>query len=226
VDRQLRVIQTALKQFGLQVEKTGRNDLTIDGKKFSGNAFYASGDYAYHHGTIMVDVNEGSLMDYLTVSAEKLKAKGVDSVRSRVVNLKQLNSQITIEGVKKAMIAAFSQVYEKQAVPYEFSESAKAQIKKRKDFFASEEWLYGKQKDFAVTFERKFPWGEVSVNLETQKDKIVDAKVYTDALDDELAHKLEKMLLGCTYQGKALLERRNIENKEVDEVIFWISTLI
>ncbi|SFQ16106.1 lipoate-protein ligase A [Lachnospiraceae bacterium XBB1006] len=226
VDRQLQVIVEALKEFGLTVEKSGRNDLQIDGKKFSGNAYYASGEYAYHHGTIMIDVNETSLMDYLTVSAAKLVAKGVDSVRSRVVNLNSLNRKITVERVKEAMLAAFCKVYGETAEPYVFSDTAKEEIKKRAEFFASEEWLVGNQKQLSIVFEHRFPWGEVSVQMETQGDRICDVNVYTDALDDTLAERIEQRLRGCRYQKDALLENGNLENNEERDVIVWISALL
>ena len=74
----------------MKAEKSGRNDILIDGKKFSGNAFYEQEKHCYHHGTIMVDVNKETLSRYLTVSKDKLKSKGVDSVKSRVTNLRRI----------------------------------------------------------------------------------------------------------------------------------------
>ena len=57
------------------LKKTGRNDLTIDGMKFSGHAYYQSNGYCYHHGTIMFNVDPTPLGEYLNVSASKLKSK-------------------------------------------------------------------------------------------------------------------------------------------------------
>ena len=81
LDRQLQVIIGAMEILGLKAEKSGRNDILIDGKKFSGNAFYEQEKHCYHHGTIMVGVNMETLSRYLTVSKDKLKSKGVDSVK-------------------------------------------------------------------------------------------------------------------------------------------------
>ena len=61
VPRQLEVILGALRRLGIPAEKSGRNDLLVEGKKFSGNAFYEQGDTWYHHGTLMVDVDKDSL---------------------------------------------------------------------------------------------------------------------------------------------------------------------
>ncbi len=90
VPKQLDVILEAVRSLGISAEKTGRNDVTADGRKFSGNAFYSNGVTEYHHGTLMVDVDKEKLSRYLNVSPKKLQSKGVDSVRSRVVNLREL----------------------------------------------------------------------------------------------------------------------------------------
>ena len=58
LEKQLQVIINAMGRLGLKAEKSGRNDILIDGKKFSGNAFYEQEKHCYHHGTIMVDVNK------------------------------------------------------------------------------------------------------------------------------------------------------------------------
>ena len=103
LDRQFTVIKEAVNMLGLNTERSGRNDVLAEGRKFSGNAFYKNGKQAYHHGTLLVDVDMDKLGRYLNPSKAKLPAKGVDSVRSRVVNLKELNSQITIASLKNAM---------------------------------------------------------------------------------------------------------------------------
>ncbi|MEG1942884.1 MAG: lipoate--protein ligase [Angelakisella sp.] len=111
LDRQLEVILRAVRSLGIAAEKSGRNDITADGRKFSGNAFYTKGNRKYHHGTIMIDADLDNLSRYLTVSPDKLAAKGVKSVRSRVINLRELNPAVTVESVKTALIAAFGELY-------------------------------------------------------------------------------------------------------------------
>ena len=111
LDKQIEVIRQACALAGVQVEKSGRNDLLADGRKFSGNAFYQDKIHAYHHGTLMVDVNLEKLGRYLSPPKAKLQAKGVASVRSRVVNLKELSPALTIEAMRDNMIQAFQKVY-------------------------------------------------------------------------------------------------------------------
>ena len=61
VDRQLQVILEAVRRLGIQAEKTGRNDITVEGRKFSGNAFYQTGDCCYHHGTLLVHADKENM---------------------------------------------------------------------------------------------------------------------------------------------------------------------
>jgi lipoate-protein ligase A len=103
LDRQFSVIAEAVSLLGLKGERSGRNDVLAEGRKFSGNAFYKNGRQAYHHGTLLIDVDMNKLGRYLNPSKAKLQAKGVDSVRSRVVNLKELSPAVTIESMKDAM---------------------------------------------------------------------------------------------------------------------------
>ena len=107
VKRQLKVILNAVRSFGIEAEFTGRNDLTVNDRKFSGNAFCIRNSKAFHHGTILMATDMSKLSDYLKVSKDKIKSKGVKSVKSRVVNLSSLNPEINVSNMKTALIKAF-----------------------------------------------------------------------------------------------------------------------
>ena len=109
--RQLTVIERACQSLGIPAQRSGRNDLLAEGRKFSGNAFYKHNGKAYHHGTLMVDVDLEKVQRYLSPSKAKLAAKGVDSVRSRVVNLREFVPDLTIDGLADALITALAEVY-------------------------------------------------------------------------------------------------------------------
>ena len=86
--RQQQLILTACRLLGLRAELSGRNDLLAEGRKFSGNSFYAHNGRAFHNGTLLVDADMTKMGRYLSPSTAKIASKGVDSVRSRVVNLR------------------------------------------------------------------------------------------------------------------------------------------
>ena len=94
--RNLEIIAGALHSFGLEPQKSGRNDLLLNGRKFSGNAFCTRKGNAYHHGTLMLNVDAERIERYLCVSSAKLEKHAVRSVRARVINLSELAPEITV----------------------------------------------------------------------------------------------------------------------------------
>lgn len=72
VEKQTEVILRAVNSLGIHAEKSGRNDITVDGCKFSGNAYFRTGDYCYHHGTILLHADRELMEKYLHVSDKKL----------------------------------------------------------------------------------------------------------------------------------------------------------
>ena len=87
VNKQLEVVLGAVNDMGIKAVFSGRNDLTVDDKKFSGNAFCIRKKSALHHGTILISASMEKLTRYLEVSEDKIRSKGIESIRSRVVNL-------------------------------------------------------------------------------------------------------------------------------------------
>ena len=77
-----RPVVAALAKIGVTAEINGRNDMTIDGQKFSGNSQYLKEGRVMHHGTIMFDSNLDLVAQALHVDQEKIRAKGIASVRS------------------------------------------------------------------------------------------------------------------------------------------------
>ena len=207
LDKQFSVIAEAVTLLGLQAERSGRNDVLIDGRKFSGNAFFKHDGKAYHHGTLLIDVDMGKLGRYLNPSKAKLQAKGVDSVRSRVVNLKELSPDITIDSMKEAMAKAFEKVYDKPMMVItdkDFDHEAIEALRQRN---AGWEWNYGQKLPFSAQWEARFPWGEVQITLSAENGLITSAKVYSDAMDWQLPGQLEALLLGARFEKDDICSR-------------------
>ena len=177
LDRQFAVIAEAVSLLGLQAERSGRNDVLAEGRKFSGNAFYKNGAQAYHHGTLLVNVDMDKLGRYLNPSKAKLQAKGVDSVRSRVVNLTELNPQITVASMKEAMAKAFAKVYDKPLsviTDRDFDRDAIETLRQRN---ASWEWNFGQKLPFSAECEERFVWGGVQIQLSVESGIVQDVRV-------------------------------------------------
>lgn len=207
VAKQSEVILRAAQSFGIPAVRNGRNDLTAEGRKFSGNAFYRRWDCCYHHGTILIRADKGQMSRYLTVSKEKLKSKGVESVKSRVVNLEEYVPDLTVEQMEQALIRAFGEVYGGTAEPFDMRRIDSGDLQKRQARFGSWEWLYGRKIPFQHEVSRKFPWGEVQVQLEVSEGVIKRAVVWTDALDVDFSPYAERWLSGVRYRRADLLRK-------------------
>ncbi|MBQ1533895.1 MAG: lipoate--protein ligase [Erysipelotrichaceae bacterium] len=193
IDRQDQIILDALNHLGIRAMKNGRNDLLIDDRKFSGHAYYRGKENCFHHGTIMLEVNEEALEKYLNVSMLKLRSKAVKSVRSRIVNLKQIRNDLDLDMLKEAMILAFERMYGSKISEYPFDEK---EIEKKRSFFADKQWIYGPVIDLKYKKQARFDWGTVRILYELNDGRISDLKVYTDALKQDLAEDLEESLIG------------------------------
>lgn len=197
VAKQTEVIIKAAELLDISAKKTGRNDITVDGRKFSGHAYYESGGVCYHHGTLMIDVALDEMSRFLRPSPEKLKSKGVQSVRSRVANLSEFHPGLTPEMMREAMKKAFSKVYGMNIT--EMSDNdidglAVAQYEKK---FSSSDWLYNRVIDAEHIAKKRFPWGEASVAFTEENGVITDAVISSDGLDADLIAAVPQSIIGC-----------------------------
>lgn len=198
LSRQMHVIKEACALAGISAEISGRNDILADGRKFSGNAFYNSKGKSYHHGTILVNADKEKLGKYLTPPKAKLEAKGVKSVKSRVINLSELNPALTIDKMKEYMVCAFEKVYGLSPVPFTLNDSF--EISALAEKYASWEYLYAPSLPFTFSCEGNFPWGSIAILLDVKSGIIQSVQAFTDAMNPNLADKLKTALSGCLFR--------------------------
>ena len=208
ISRQTDVILLACRLMDISASKTGRNDLTVDGRKFSGHAYFSTGSYNYHHGTIMMDVKGDDLSKYLNVPESKLKSKGVESVRSRVTNLiehvsgglENADTPELIAAMKEAMIRAAAREY---GCEPEFADLPEVPVELLNKY-ASEEWRLGTRIPFEKEMIHRFDWGEVEIQLSMKGEYIRDCRIYSDSLETEIFGTIEDMLCGCKYDAETI----------------------
>ncbi len=203
LDRQLRVILQAVNSFGINAEFSGRNDLTVSGKKFSGNAFYFKGRAALHHGTLLINSDLTRLARYLTVSREKISSKGVDSVQSRVVNLSALSGDITVDAISQRLQESFSDFYGRTAIMGDLPRNAEITTLYQKH--SSWEWRYGNTPAFDIAFSNRFFWGDIEIRLSVKDGLIADAVVYSDAMDCDLAEIVASALQHIPFRKETMI---------------------
>ncbi len=192
-----RPILDALRSLGVDAQLSGRNDLTIGGRKFSGNAQYSGKDVMLHHGSLLFDTDLEALVRSLSVDDEKIISKGIKSVRQRVTNIAEhLDKKMTSTEFRDVMLSYLLKGME----TYELSESdieAVSAIKGSQ--FGSWEWNFGSDPKFNVTKEQRFAGGKLSVKSFVENGRIQSIKFYGDFFASEGIEALEKSLVGCKY---------------------------
>ena len=214
VAKQTEVILRAVQKLGVEAYRSGRNDLLIDERKFSGHAYYRGKKNSFHHGTIMVDVNQNALSRYLNVSPLKLKDKSVPSVRSRVINLRECLPELTLDELKVALYEAFEEVYElkieeKELVDFESNEYDELENK-----FTSKEWRLGRFEKFDYSAEEKFDWGLLNLQYNLENDTISDLVAYSDCLVPENIEDFPKKVI--SHKLSELNEIKDLNEQEKD----------
>ena len=206
LDKQLSVIEKACSYAGITATRSGRNDVLAEGCKFSGNAFYHSQGKAYHHGTLLVDVDMPNLGKYLTPSKSKLEAKGVASVRSRVINLRELSPALTVELMAAYMEKAFSDVYggKPEALELDLGDFQLIDIYKKE--LSDWNWLYGQKLPFSFECSGRFSWGGITLQLQLSSGHIEAVQVFTDAMDWSLGEVIENALSACPFTLTAMCD--------------------
>ena len=172
------VIQT-LKELGVTAKFSGRNDLTIDGKKISGNAQAYIEGRVMHHGCILFDVDLTVLSRALETSKDVVDAKGVKSVRSRVDNiLPNLPEKITVTEFADKILAHMKQKYPEMR-EYLFSDEELVAIEeRRRKKFGSWTWNFGSNPTAEIVRERRYPAGKMQLFINTKKGVIEDISFY------------------------------------------------
>ncbi len=204
----------ALARFGVTAEQSGRNDITIDGKKFSGNAQYYDQDRVLHHGTILFASDLSKVQEVLTVRADKIASKGIKSVRSRVTNvIDYLSGPISVQEFKDTLEGILledskdNQAYE---MTQEDLKRIKVLMEKR---YLTWEWNYGKSPGYDFKKGDRFDGGFVELLLKVDKGQIIDIKIQGDFFGKKEISELELLLKNNKHEAgfiKETIERINL----------------
>ena len=190
------ILCKSLLDLNINCNVSGRNDLEVDGKKISGAAFRKTNENSIHHGTMLINVNLNNLERALNVDKSILSYKGVDSVRSRVINLNELNTKINHKIFCDSLIKNFKDEYTCTKIRYLSEKELKENecIRKIYNNLRAKEWVYYKSfKKFQKIASKKFDFGlfELTYNTELSSPYIF---VYSDCLYTSLIHDFEKYI--------------------------------
>ncbi len=194
-------VLNVLHQFNIPGQLEGRNDLLVDGKKFSGNAKLAKGGKMIQHGTILFDSDMSVLSDALKINPLKYKDKAVKSNRSRVVNLKEyVSDTVTLEDLKQALIKQMA-VDNPETTLYELTEDDIKGVEKLiDDKYSTWDWNFGFSPKYNFNNAIKIPAGYIELHLDVLQGGTIDAvKIFGDFFASKPIEDLEKMLIGMNH---------------------------
>lgn len=196
-------VAKALRDMGADAEIDGRNDIILSGRKISGNAQYKVKSYTVHHGSLLFDADIGKMEKALSLPEYKILSKGIKSVRSRVINLKD-----RLPGVEN--IETFAEIIKEHFTPLEEyvpTEEDLGRIREiEKEMFSCD--IYEMIKTgpaFDIEKAVKLSGGNVIAGLKIKKGIITDASVHGDFFSESGTEKFEKALIGKPYTKEGIL---------------------
>lgn len=186
-----------LGRLGVIATFSGRNDILIDGKKFSGNAQYFHKDKLLHHGTLLFSSDLTVLSNALNANKEKYESKGVQSVKSRVTNIREyIDGEISLEEFKNMLIEGVFEDRKEPIKNYILTDEDIEKINELvKNKYSTWEWNFGKSPKFNYKKEMRFNAGSVSANINVVDGVIKEFKLYGDFFEESPIEEFEKLFL-------------------------------
>lgn len=194
----------ALKTLGVEAELTGRNDIQVGERKISGNAQYSTKGRMFSHGTLLFDSEMENVVSALKVNAEKIQSKGIKSIRSRVANISEfLQQEMTIEEFRAAILHSI--FGEGEVEEYKLTDEDWEKIHELSRVrYQTWEWNYGKSPKSNYRQSKRFDIGTVEVQLDIEKGKIKEAKIYGDFFGVRDVAELEEVLRDTPYDRSSV----------------------
>ena len=204
VDKNFQFVKDVLSSLNIEAQQSGRNDIIANGKKISGNAFFENEKIFCQHGTLLISADLKRLENYLTVSKLKLESKGIESVKSRVCNLCDIDSSIDVQKVIDAFIkTADCEVQYLNSSDIEKLPTLRDKIER----YNSWAWVFSQAPQYNISFEKRFNDGIISAELFIDSGIIKSARISSDSIYFESLEDFSKSLSGEEFK---LL---NIESK-------------
>jgi lipoate-protein ligase A len=199
-----------LATFGVKAELSGRNDVTVEGRKISGSAQYGKAGRVMHHGTILFSSNLSVLTNALQVGKDKIQSKGIASVRSRVANLEEFIKGVSLDDFKSAFLNQLNKIEGIHQCGFTDSDIAQT-TKLQQEKYDLWDWNYGSSPPYTVEKVRRIEnFGRIELYLQIEKGRLVSFYSYGDYFGNEDISALTSRLHGCrmkeTELRKALQE--------------------
>lgn len=170
----INMILAMLEKLNVKATTSGRNDILIDGRKVSGNAFYRIPGRSVVHGTMLYDSDVEAMIASITPSEQKLKSKGVTSVSQRITQLKDyidINMEQFKDFAKNTLCNGEITLQQKEV----------EKILEMEKEYRSHDFIYGNNPKYAVTHHHWLDGvGEMEVRMEVKNGVIQSLNLLGD----------------------------------------------
>ncbi|MBU3161064.1 lipoate--protein ligase [Clostridium frigoris] len=208
---------SCLSKLGVKASFSGRNDILIDGKKFSGNSQYFCKDKLLHHGTLLFTSDLSMLSKALNVKKDKFECRGIKSVGSRVANISDfVNDKISIKEFKDMLLGSIFEDRNEKAKNYILTDD---DIKKIDELvenkYGTWKWNFGKSPKFNYEKEMRFGAGSVSIKMNVLDGFIKNFKIYGDFFEENTIEELEALFSNKRFdliEIKTIIDGINISD--------------
>lgn len=199
-----------LQKLGVDAKFEGRNDLTIEGKKFSGNAEHVFKNKVLHHGTILYSSEMKDVSGALKINPLKYKDRAVKSIPKRVTNVSNhLKEPLALDDFTQLIMDHVLETFEDAKI-YEFTAEDIAAIQKiRDEKYATWEWNFGNSPTYDFQQGIRTSGGTIEMNLNVKKGLITAAKIYGDFFGTKDVKDIEEALIGIKHDVKVVRETLN-----------------
>ncbi len=192
IARSTAMIVSALNRIGIPAVTSGRNDILLDDKKISGNAYYSNREVGLHHGTLLYRVDPEKMERALSVPAWKKTKHGIRSVRARVTDIASRFPEIDMARIQDALREAFCGEYGVDRLEAVLPDEQR--LRMLEDKYASDDWNFGRINEYDVFQEATFPWGTVKVSVSLAGGRIQSAEISSDSLEADLIDRVREMI--------------------------------
>ena len=213
-----RPIIEALKKLGIEnVCLSGRNDIMIGNRKISGNAQSSYNGKTLHHGTLLYSADLSMLSGALKVDAEKIKSKGIKSVRNRVCNIKDfLKTDMSVTEFMDYLEDYVAKETNSEIVNLTEDDITLTQ-KLADEKYSAWDWNFGKSKELSAQKKKRFDFGSVAVDLTVEGGIINGIKISGDFFGVGDVSKIENILTDTRFETESL--KCKINDKLIGECI-------
>lgn len=222
-----RPIVEVIRDLGADARFEGKNDLMIEGKKFSGNAAHIHKNKILHHGTILYASEMRNVSEALRINPVKYADKAVKSIPKRVTNVSEhLKTKISLEAFTRMLMNHVLKNYPDTRL-YQFTETDIKKIQQLRDEkYATHEWNYGRSPEYNFKKAIRTNGGLLEMNLEVKNGIVEAAKIYGDFFSETGISEIENALINTLHEEKELRSKlssfqieKHFRNISLDELM-------